>query len=422
MLLLSLSVLAAPRIVSVGTPVTLDGPGNWPRLFPRADSGWWFVTANQSGLYRTELDATLARGGGASDYLLEDDTLIDHGWATCPDGTLLHVGMGTRTTEQRTAVLRRYDRDFTLRSVSTAIDDDPDAVIVDQPAVCGPTFQGFGYSTTGVNPEDGYTTYFSRLFLVNEDNAFVANPIFSDRFNIVGASMLERDGLLHLVAGNVPPDGALRTLSIDASGAAIADRQVGVSVGETRIYWPQATVDIDGHAFTVFIQQDEREGWNGQFGEVYVVQFDENWEVVDKVEVLGGGPTDGGFQPGLAYREGQLVVSYNTSDRGNEAVIIEIAADPDSDTGRYDTGTPDTGTRDTGMPDTGAPDTAPGDDTPIVGVDPTWRCGCAHGRPTDLSFGLAVLALAWTRGRVRRATSRTTPASRAAGSARRSAG
>jgi hypothetical protein len=63
--------------------------------------------------------------------LVDDATMIDHGWAVCPDSSIVHIGMGTRESEQHTAVLRRFSADMTLLSESTLIDNDTRTTIVD---------------------------------------------------------------------------------------------------------------------------------------------------------------------------------------------------------------------------------------------------------------------------------------------------
>ena len=133
--------VAAPHIVSVGSPLRADASGNWPRMFPQEDGGWTLLTANQSGVTRTELDASFAvRSAGRP--LVADESLLDHGYAICPDETILHVAMGTRTSAHHTAVVRRYAPDWTLLSTTMMIDDDPRAIIIDQGVVCGPNPMG----------------------------------------------------------------------------------------------------------------------------------------------------------------------------------------------------------------------------------------------------------------------------------------
>jgi MYXO-CTERM domain-containing protein len=414
------AALAGPRIVSVGEPFLLDGSGNWPRLFPQEDGTWSLVTANQSGLILTTLTAEFTRGLPPSRALIEDDTMIDHGWATCPDGTIFHIGMGTRESEQHTAVLRRFSADLTLLSETTLIDDDVRTIIVDQPAVCGETFRGFGYyDAHRDNPLDGYPAPEASIFALDGTDTPIGSYRIAETVNITGASLMERDGQLNVVTSNMPGDGSLRVITLDSSFAAVADRQVEVQDELTNVFWPQTTLNIGGDAFVVYIKQRRGEGWSGQFGDVYLAQFDADWNLVEQVPVYALGASYGGFQPGLALRDDQLVVTFSKADQTNEGVVVTLdlsAVDPD--TGGDDTGgDTDTATDTAVDTDTDtAVDTDVDTDTPAdTDTDPAaddtagdspggspdgGGCGCTSSPAPAIGWA-AVLALALLRRRAR---------------------
>jgi len=410
------AALAGPRIVSVGEPFLLDGSGNWPRMFPQEDGSWSLVTANQSGLVLTPLSSTFERSGAPSYMLVDDATMIDHGWAICPDSSIVHIGMGTRESEQHTAVLRRFSADMTLLSESTLIDNDTRTTIVDQPAVCGETFRGFGYFDGHAdNPFDGYPAYEGSIFALDADDSPTGVYRVGGTVNIIGASLMERDGLLSVVTSNMPGNGSLRIITLDSAFEGVSDIQVEVQDELTNVYWPQTTLNIGGDAFVAYIKQGKGEGWSGQFGDVYVAQFDADWNLVDQVPVYALGPSYGGFQPGLVVRDDQLVVTFSRGDQTNAGVAITLdltAVEPDTgggdDTAVEDTDI-DTAVEDTDTAivdtdtDTGTPadtdEDPPAGDTDGNDSDDA-GCGCTSGAAPAVGWA-AVLALALLRRRPR---------------------
>lgn len=372
------AALAGPRIVAVGEPVIVDAGGRWPRLFPRADGGWDLTSSNQDGLILTHLTSAFVRSGPPAP-LVADSSLIDHGWAICPDGTVLHVGMGTRDNPQHTATVRRFDADWQELSVQVAFADDPSAMIVDQAVVCGEIFRGFTYAHFYAQYEP--ETRFVPVDAEGGASAFV--PI-ANFFLPVGISLMERDETLYAVCNDYTPSEFVRLVAMDAALGVTEDRLIQVVDPPAYVYWPQATLSIDGDTFVAYVTRDDRDGWVDQYGDVNVVQFDAEWNIVQTVQVLANGPADGGFQPGLAIQDDRLVVVFTAQDYTNRVVVVTLAYDDPVDTGGDTAGETGGDTDGDTAGETGGDDTAVPDDTDDTdAADPPPRkpggCGCGSG-------------------------------------------
>ncbi|MFZ5482073.1 MAG: hypothetical protein ACOZNI_35255 [Myxococcota bacterium] len=394
--LLAEALAGSPRITAVGEPIPIESPGNWPRIFPRADGGWDVVTADTDSLVFQQLDGAFGRINGTERTILDGTDLIDHTWATCPDGTRLHVGMGSRRSEQHTAEVRHFSAAFELLHESVAIDDDEHANIVDQAVICGDAFRGFPYLWIEEEldgfprfvdlDEDGEATG-EREFRLDDEN-----PLY---FSPVGVSLLERGDVLWIFSNDLIFSTSFHVVAVNEDLEVVRDELVAVTDAPSFVFWPQGVVDVAGHTFLVYVKQDDRAGWVDSYGDLEIAHFDEDMDLVETVPVLEEGPGGGGFQPWLAYRDGELVVMYTADGAVNAVIPLTVDEDaPDP----VDTGDPqgdDTGEPPDTDADTDAPPAEDDDDPPREPVEPTRTCGVA----TPVSAGALFLALALGRRR-----------------------
>ena len=379
--------LAGANITDVSAPIAVDASASWPHPFARADGNWDFVTASQSSVTNAVFDASWKKVGGSSE-IVADSSLIDHSFARCPDGTFLHVGMGTRASEKHSATVRHFDQDWKLLNTKLAIDNDESAIVVDQPLVCGETFAGFAFTHfySELDPE-------TRYLPITADGDTQPDVAMESFFSPGGISLIDHKEHLYAVASDAGVSEFLRIVTIDSDFHITDDHLIQMVEPQSIAYWPQGAVNVAGDFFVVFITQTRADDWVDPYGNVVLAHFDEDWNLLETVPIFSEGPAMGAFQPTLEYSNGILVAAFRLQTYVNNVVEIsleEFEPEPDPE----DTGVDSAGPEDSADSGRVADDSGPSDTSQAAAADTSSKaaksggCGCASGGVSGIWLGL----------------------------------
>lgn len=358
MLLLSLA-LAQDYVVEIGAEVGLGQNGTFSRAL-WTNTGWMLAYGAGQDFHVAPLKRT---GTSLEAWALDDPNSVrltdhgalrDHSIAQCPDGTWLHLGSSSLTTHDDSAYAFHYSADWQRLGQGVVAENVDYRSHNDMVAFCVDEFWGSTF------PHDGEV----RNYFVTLDATL--QPM--DEWEIAGWPRMTGGAMLedgeHLWAVGFDHRPEMWVVQYDRDLNQLDRFGVEVQTDGLRSYWSQGFIKI-GEVFLVAHMMRDEEGWgsNDDVGNVQLVLFDEDWQLLEKHTLTFNDHDDAGQRPHLVWDGGDtLLMSY---DRALELSVLHMRIDPTKFfTEPADTNPPeDTGPSDDSASDTGTP-------------EPPEDCGC----------------------------------------------
>jgi len=309
-----------------------------------------------------------------STQLTQHGALRDHSITDCPDGTWLHLGSSSVSTDDDSAYAFHYSADWQLLDSSTVAESVDERSHNDMVAFCTEELWGSTF------PHDGQPRNYFRT--LDPDLDPLEEIELADFPRMTGGSLLlDGDRIWALGFDHRP---VLWVVEYDAAFEQ-QDRFGKVVTEEPlRAYWPQGFIRI-GEVYLVAHMLRDEQAWGSQddVGNVQLVLFDQDWQILEQHTLTFNDHEEAGQRPHLAVQGDTLLMSY---DRALELTLVEMRLDLDRFFPSQDT----SDTADSGVDTDGT-----GDDTGSV-TPPD--CGCTAGS----SSGLLIAPLLLLAGRRRR--------------------
>ncbi len=306
----------AEVITEIGPEIELRSAGAWIRALPMEDrwmggysgSGeFWVAPLNQTA-DGWELDKSqqiqVTESGGI---------LKDHAIRRCADGGYLHAGSANVDSDNDSAYAARMSSDFTVLARGVVEEREPGRAHNDLTALCADEAEGV------IFPEfNGGNTFFH----VGDD----ANA--SGSLSVQGAPRMS-GGALHAEDGVITAIGAdegqlLKIATFDSDWNQLGSAQVAVFEPPTVAFWPQGLLHVGEHWIVALMGFDYQ---GDDWGNVYVLVLDEDWNLVERHQLTDYGQGEGGMRPWIAQRSEQLIVTW---DHQSEQTLMALSLDPNS--------------------------------------------------------------------------------------------
>lgn len=382
--------LAGPVFASATDEILLDLNGNWPRAYP-VGTGWVMFHAAAGDFMVTHAQGDFTMDHSGDRGLTGRDNLKDHDIRPCPDGTWLHVSTADISGDHDSSYAWRYDADFNIIDNGTIAESSTDGSnYVDTGAVCGEVFQGLAYDYRG----DLYTTIFAG---VAPDATRESTTTLLDASQASGSSLLEtEDGLLTFVGPG--KQGQLLVVQYDSALTEVNYVTVEVSDDTHDVYWPQTTIRVGDNYIVAHMTRENDVTWNQQDGNISLLAFDLDWNVVDQLQLSNNAAPVGGMQPYVVDKgDGTLLAMYskNLQNYAFTVTLNDGSGDADTDT---DT---DADTDADSDADSDTDSDADTNDTGRLQVNDDGKsCGCATAPESGVALAVALgLAALGTRRR-----------------------
>ena len=334
-------VLSASEEMSTGLG------GGWGRG-ARADSGWHFFWSAGGDYVRLAMSEDLTVEDRDRDPLTGRTDLVDHSITQCPDGSWLHAASTSGGTPNDGGRTFRYDADFQLVG-DGALETDASVAHNDLAVVCSGIVDGVAYG--------GDQAFFARI---GEDGAPETPVQLEGAPSFMGASLAWRNEQLWAV--NFDRSGNLRVASWDEDLDLVEGWDVPAD-GDLRGYWGQGLTRVGQTWVLAHMARNDAEGWDLDYGDVYLSFYDNDWNLLERVQLSENTPPTGGMRPGLALDGDQLLVYY---DKEVQPRLFDVELDLDA----------------MGPPDPEADTGGPGGD-----------CGCATGGQPGIAAALLAFSV-----------------------------
>jgi uncharacterized protein (TIGR03382 family) len=334
LLLLLGTAFAGPIFDSKGDPEILDCRNNWPRLAP-TDTGWTCFASHQGDYWVYDLDDDFVATGDPIPLMGRDDTQ-DHGLAHCDDGSWAHFTTWSETDPNDSLAYYHYDAHFNLLETTTIADADNSASHVDVPAACGD-----GTIATAFADFDDHVSM--RLVDLDAGGSVSRMTDLEDPPGALGSSLWVLDGYLYAVGfGAKDASDALVVREYDGDRNLVKGWQIDISPEHYTAYWSQGMTRVGDTWLVASLGTDDRYEWDVQYGDVFLTAFDDDWNVLDQIQVTANEDRAplGDFQPAVAVKGNEAVVTFS---REPDAYAVRVRlnldamggdtdADTDSDT------------------------------------------------------------------------------------------
>ncbi len=317
MLLLSLTLTASADTLfgEVSEPSVLgDSNGTWPRMLPRGDGTWWFLHARGGTLTYQPYGADLLPVPETqAQKLMSRTDLTDHAIVVCSDGTWLDAASSAATSADDSIYLFRFQlEDLAEVGRTLLVWKDDTYVYNDPPALCT---DGIGpFATRGEIEVDSGEDVWSPFYLIDEAVGTLGTIDISPSPVPQGGSWVVNEaGTVATLVRSTQDLGMTWTRFDIATHEPIEQVHMGHPLGESnQVTWPSAAIRFGQH-YWVAGQGHPDGAYSKSTGEVYIMAFDEDWELVESLRVTDLGGTNGSsgaFQLGMTEQDGLVIVTY----------------------------------------------------------------------------------------------------------------
>jgi MYXO-CTERM domain-containing protein len=285
---------------------------------------------NESG----DLDGWLIDKSNQVRLTPEEFTLLkDHAIKRCPDGTYLHTASANLVEQNDSAYAWRYDENFEAIGHSEVELKTPDRAHNDMANICSHLAQGVAFPSTGFGEGENL------FFYLDENAAPEATVLLPEEPRMSGGAFLtdvHEDLIYGIGFGLYTRD--LMILTYDGDFNLLDQTQLPVLNG-WRAYWSQGFIQV-GDYFLVALMGAEDSNPDGDDipdpappipssddGNVFLLVLDQDWNLVEEIQLTDHVQGFGGMRPWLARKGDQVLMTY---DVWTEHSLVEIRLDIDA--------------------------------------------------------------------------------------------
>jgi len=298
---------AGSLITSIGpeTLIDADRSGNWGRIYPAADGvNWEYFLASGGDYLHYPMDADFVPDLTRGQALTGRTDLVDHSITRCPDGSWLHISSSTTLLPDDTAWAFRYDADFTRTAEVQLFVAEPTQVHRDMPLLCTETFAATGF----FDPEN-----FLPFRLVELDEA--ARPVRDEvpDFGAVatGSVLMDLDGALGIASFPGTDVDYLHVNEFSLPDLELLDLHLqDVSPPNETAYWSQGFARVGDRYVLAYMSRDESAGFASHDGNVWLGVFNQDWRLIERIQVTTNVAPLGGMQPWITFRDDTIFLTY----------------------------------------------------------------------------------------------------------------
>lgn len=377
----SVPVQNSSHIVNVGDEISWGVGGAWARVLVQ-ETGDLFFYAAGGEFFRMEF---------LEDYsLMEEEkvplsgrtNLDDHSIQVCPDGSYLHAASGKTKETNDSGYMMMYDSDWNRTQSIVLAEDNPEIAYNDMPLICHEKGRFVAFID--------FDVWGTIVYELDETGRPTRELKIPEIGLAEGGTFLEdpNSGDLALVTSN-HDNSAIEVNLLDWSLNYQSTKTLfEVDVEVDRNYWPQAVEVIGDRIVVAYVNQPRNEGRLSDWGDMWLAILDLEWNLIERHAIVTEEDQDGCMRPGLAYKEGVLLYTYDKilnhppGEVTPRLVPIELNLEAFGLVGApEDTSTPaETG----GEEDTGST-------TEVETEETSCRCAGAPAEPNALGFGLSML-------------------------------
>ena len=318
----------AGLVTAIDAPVALPLGGGWARAFP-TDTGWDFLWAAGGEYNLLPMSPQLDVVDSGRTQLTGRADLVDHGITRCPDGTYLHASSANLDEFNDSAFAFRYDAAWARTASGTLAEREPGREHNDLLVICSPLLDATLFVEGGPNNPV--------LVEIGEDGAPAGETRLDTRTNLMGGSMVWDPDTDTLVSVGFNNTQSILVERWDADLTKLETIEVAAVPAPQRVYWTQATLRAGDHWLVAHMARDDSAGWAADEGNVWLQVFDLDWNLLESHPVTDFAPPAGGMRPGLARKDGELLVLF---DKGVQPHVVRVTLDsaslgedPSTDTG-----------------------------------------------------------------------------------------
>ncbi len=360
---------AAPVIAEVGGEIAIGRNGNWGRIHPDLDGGWWFFMAAGGDYWMSHLPEDLTYDDNDRTSLTGRTDLQDQSIVRCPDGTWLHAASASVATPNDSLYAWRYAADTFERLGEVTVEERvAERAHNDPTLLCSDIASGVGVSWYS---EQG------GAFFPLEGDLDVGSMFRMDLTNFMGSSLIAREDDLLAVSVNGPGNTNVEVSTFDADLSKTSARSVRIT--DRNAFWPQGLHQLASDRYLLAAMVRDAPG--GEGGDVHLYLLDGDFQVLETERLSTG--VDG-HRPWIARKGEQVIVMYD-HDMRNWAIPVTLDLDGVDDVLEEVPGSRDGSGR------------SSADDIALAG------CACASARGGDGLPALGLLAGATFLARRRRA-------------------
>jgi hypothetical protein len=373
---------AGDFIVRYSEPAMGEMAGVWARALPRED-GWKISVGTQSDVFFTDLTSS----GEFGDWVIDRDRKINvtnHGGLQdssvrrCPDGSYQVVASGSVSSPNDSAYVFRIndDESFSSRGSGPIEEGVSERLHNDMASLCSTLAEGAAFVELG---SDNQSDFQSTFFHVDNAGSVTGSTDLFRGPNTEGAGMLADTKTGRILVLDFNHQHQTRIAIMDESFAEVDFFNVDLLESNLRPFWPQGFIRVGDYFLVATMGVDESVYGMVDTGEIYLVVFDEDFNVVERQQISQFRPdsSEGAMRPWVARRGAQALVTFDKEVRHGvievELNLEAFGVDEEADTG-FDYEYPDDTNNGSGGDDT----QSGGDDT--GGSSGKDGCGgCATG-------------------------------------------